>query len=98
MANMSLSPERRAELRDLLRSDAYDGSMAYRAQLVLWHDEGMSAAAIARRAGTSRPTVYRWVSRYERDGVGGLVNQVSTGRPPEVSAEMRAYIEAYSQS
>jgi transposase len=98
MFRMSLSRERRAELEGLLRSDSYDGSVSDRAQFVLWRDEGVSVADIAGRAGTSRPTVYRWLDRYDRDGVDGLVDRVSTGRPPEVSAEVRARIVALTRT
>jgi transposase len=97
MIGMNLSRERRAELESVLRSGSYDGSVSYRAQLVLWRDEGVSVADIAVRAGTSRPTVYRWLERYDRDGVEGLVDRVSTGRPPEVSDQVRARIVALSR-
>jgi transposase len=94
---VSLSSGRRAELEGLLRSDSYDGSVAYRAQLVLWNDDGMSVAEIAARAGTSRPTVYRWLERYDRDGADGLVNHVPTGRPPEISDKVRARVVALTR-
>ena len=70
-SGVSLSQGRRAELEGLLRSDSYDGSVSYRAQIVLWDDDGMSVAEIAARAGTSKPTVYRWLERYGRDGADG---------------------------
>lgn len=95
---MSISGERRAELECLLRSDSYDGSVSARAQLVLWHDDGISVPEIAVRARTSKPTVYRWLSRYEAEGVAGLVGRVSTGRPPEVSDKVRARIVALTRT
>jgi transposase len=88
----------RAELEGLLQSDSYDGSVAYRAQFVLWRDEGLSPSDIAARAGTSRPTVYRWLGRYDREGVDGLVDRVSTGRPLEVSPDVRARIVALTRT
>lgn len=48
-------------------------------------------------AGTTKPTVYKWINRYERCGVEGLSNRVSTGRPPEVSDEARAKILALTR-
>jgi transposase len=94
----SLSRERRAELENLLRSDFYDGSVACRAEFVLRRDEGVSVADIAARVGTSRPTVYRWLERYGRDGVDGLVNRVSTGRPPGISVGVRGRIVALTRT
>jgi transposase len=94
---VSLSRDRRAELEGLLRSDSYDGSVSYRAQLVLWNYDGMSVAEIAAKAGTSRPTVYRWLERYDRDGADGLVNHVPTGRPPEISDAVRARVVALTR-
>jgi DNA-binding IclR family transcriptional regulator len=31
--------------------------------MVLWHDEGCPVTEIAELAGTSRPTVYKWLNR-----------------------------------
>ncbi|MGH7745455.1 MAG: helix-turn-helix domain-containing protein [Candidatus Dormibacteria bacterium] len=59
---------------------------------MLWRAEGHSVPEIARMAGTTRPTVYKWIPRYEQHGIDGLSDRVSTGRPPEVSGEVRAKI------
>lgn len=80
-----------------LHSDAYDGSVAWRAQIVLWDDAGYSAAQIAEMAKTTRPTVYKWVNRYAESGVAGLENRKSTGRPRVVPGEARARILALSR-
>ncbi|MGH3854131.1 MAG: IS630 family transposase, partial [Pseudonocardiaceae bacterium] len=79
------------------RREGYDGSVSARAQIVLWRAEGHPAPEIARMAGTTKPTVYKWIARYERHGVEGLSDRVSTGRPPEVSAEVRARILALTR-
>jgi transposase len=47
--------------------------------------------------GTMKPTVYKWITRYEEYGIEGLSDGVSTGRPPEVSAEMRSRILALTR-
>lgn len=41
--------------------------------------------------------MYKWIARYRRHGVDGLCDYVSTGRPPEVSAEVRARILALTR-
>lgn len=93
---MKLNVQQRMELESVL-SIGYDGSMSARAQIVLWWDEGQSAADIASRAGTTKPTVYKWVDRYAQGGLAALEDQKPTGRPPSVSAETRARILALSR-
>jgi transposase len=94
---MNLTDEDRAGLEALLRSDGYDRSVAARAQIVLWWADGHAALGIAQRARTTKPTVYKWVKRYEEYGIDGLVDRKSPGRPPEVSAQTRARIVALSR-
>jgi transposase len=48
-------------------------------------------------AGTTKPTVYKWIAQYEQHGIDGLSNRVSTGRPPEISTEARARIVALTR-
>lgn len=97
MSVMELTNEDRVRLESLLRREGYDGSVSARAQIVLWRAEGHSTPEIARMAGTTKPTVYKWITRYEQYGVDGLSDRVSTGRPPEISAEVRARILALSR-
>ena len=94
---MKLTREDRVGLESLLRREGYDGSASARAQIVLWRAEGHSVPEIARMAGTTRPTVYKWIARYEQHGIDGLSDRVSTGRPPEVSGEVRAKILALTR-
>ena len=68
---MELSDEQRASLDALTRQDGYDGSVSARAQIVLWRADGFSVTDIVRMSGASKPTVYKWVDRYERFGVDG---------------------------
>ena len=94
---MKITDEDRIGLESLLRHEGYDGSVSARAQIVLWRAEGHSAPEIARMAGTTKPTVYKWIARYEQHGVDGLRDYVSTGRPPEISAEVRARVLALTR-
>jgi DNA-binding CsgD family transcriptional regulator len=66
---MHLTNEDRVGLESLLRRDGYDGSVSARAQIALWRAEGYSAPEIARMAGTTKPTVYKWIARFEKYGV-----------------------------
>jgi len=42
---------------------------------------GQTKGEVARAFGIDRGTLYRWVSRYERDGADGLYRKVGSGRP-----------------
>jgi transposase len=97
MGIISLTSEDRASLRSLLREQGYDGSMSARAQIVLWWVDGYSVRDIAEMSGATKPTVYKWIKRYERHGIGGLVNRKSTGRPREVPGWTRAKILALTR-
>ena len=46
--------------------------------------EGLSNAEIARRTGTSRPTVVDWRARYGAGGIAALHDQPRSGRPPKI--------------
>ena len=93
---MGLGADERRDLEAVVKV-GYDGSVSDRAAMVLAWDAGESVAGIARRLGTSRPTVYKWVRRFEADGLDGLVNHVSTGRPRSVSVQDRARIVALTR-
>ncbi|APT33495.1 hypothetical protein MCBMB27_04204 [Methylobacterium phyllosphaerae] len=55
-----------------------------RARIVLLSAERMSAQDVARRAGVSRPAVWRWQRRYAEAGVEGLLRDKTSrpGTPP----------------
>jgi transposase len=60
-----------------------------RLDLILAHLSGDSISKIARDQGTSRPTVAKWIERYEEEGIGGLLSRTSPGRPPEIHPRVR---------
>jgi transposase len=51
-----------------------------RARIVLFSGERLPVLEVARRAGVSRPAVWRWQHRYGEEGVDGLLRDKS--RPP----------------
>jgi transposase len=74
----------RAWLESLARSSAARAGLARRARIVLLAAEGLPNAEIARRTGTSRPTVVDWRGRYEDGGIAALTDLPRSGRPPEI--------------
>ena len=95
---MSLSEQDRAELQAVLRSEVYDGSVSSRAQIVLWHDEGRRKGEIAKMSGASRVTVDKWLARYEKFGMDGLVSRTSPGGPRQIPDRIRARVLALTRT
>ena len=73
---MSLSEQQRAELLSCISTGEYDGSVESRAKIVLWYDEGHNKAEIASMAGTTPPTVDKWLSSVSRDWSTGRLRGV----------------------
>jgi Homeodomain-like domain-containing protein len=59
----------------------------WRARIILATAEGCGTAEIMRRAGVSKPCVWRWQERFMREGVAGLLRE-KTRKPglPAVAA------------
>ena len=93
---MDLNTENRTELESVI-SVGYDRSVSVRAQMVLWRAEGCSVAEIAVMTGTTKPTVYNWIARYDQEGLAGLDDRKSPGRPRTVSGRDRARILALTR-
>jgi transposase len=53
-----------------------------RARIVLFSAERLSVLEVARRAGVSRPAVWRWQRRYAEEGVDGLLQTRKPGKSP----------------
>ena len=58
----------RPRLEAMLRSSSIRAGLASRARIVLLAADGLPNAEIARRTGTSRPTVVDWRARYDAGG------------------------------
>ena len=94
---MKLSEQERAKLQAAVGSGSYDGSVSARAQMVLWYDEGYRKVEIVTMSGASRPTVDKWLARYERFGLEGLVSMTSPGGPRQIPEEIRAKVVALTR-
>jgi transposase len=62
-----------------------------RAQMVLWYDEGYRKGEIATMSGASRPTVDKWLQRYEEFGMEGLVSPRPVGRVRSPTGSARGF-------
>jgi transposase len=71
-------------LTSLVRSSTVEAGLAQRARIVLLAAQGLANAEIARRVGTTRPTVILWRNRYVAGGIGALGDLDRPGRPPVI--------------
>src|SRR5215831_9883023 len=71
----------RCELERLVRSRTAERRAVERARIVLAAAEGRPAAGIAAEVGCSERTVWKWRTRYEREGLAGLLDARRPGRP-----------------
>ena len=62
-------------------------SLAQRARIVLLLGAGRSPLDVQRKLDIAKPTVFKWRSRYEANGVEGLRDEPRPGRPRELSRE-----------
>ncbi len=91
---IEVSVRDREELERVVRALTSERRMVQRAQIVLGAAEGLSAAGIAERVGCSDRTAKKWRGRYERLGIGGLLDGRRPGRPLTYGPEVRARLIA----
>ena len=86
----------RAMLEQWVRGRTTPRRVLERARIVLASAEGHGGDAICAMLGVSRPTVSRWLDRYELDGVVGLMaDRPRSGRPKHITpAHEEAIVEA----
>src|SRR5215203_2055293 len=63
----------------------------WRAEIILATAEGLGTNAIVRRAGVSKPCVWRWQARFMAEGLDGLLRDKT--RPPGTPPLPRATVE-----
>ncbi len=85
----------RVRLEQLVRSRTTAHRVVERAQIVLASAAGEAGNAICLQLQVSRPTVSRWLDRYEAEGRSGLVAEhPRAGRPKQITiADEAAIIE-----
>ena len=83
-------PADRAGLQVLIANRNTPRNLIWRAEIVLATAEGHGTFEIMRRAGTSKPTVWRWPTRYPEAGVAGLRrDKTRPSRVPPLPVETR---------
>ena len=83
----------RRRLERLVRSRTTAHRVVERAQIVLASAAGTPGNAICAQLQVSRPTVSRWLNRYDADGVAGLeADRPRAGRPKQITLAAEAAI------
>jgi putative transposase len=76
------------ELR-YLAGQVKDANQARRLLAIAAVYDGMDREEAARIGGMDRQTLRDWIHRFNEQGVGGLINAKSPGRPSKLSAEQK---------
>jgi transposase len=95
---MDVTSAQRRALQELVNSSEVAASVATRARIVLWRAENRPKKEIAALAGVSRPTVDLWLSRFDVDGVAGLLGRKRGAPREQVPAAIRGRILALTRT
>jgi transposase len=86
---IDLSDEDRGQLESLVRRGTAEYRMVTRARIVLAAADGAENVSIAERLGVAPHTVIKWRKRFFEEGVDGLADRKSSGRPRTFSPSGR---------
>lgn len=90
---LRLTAKRRQELLQIKRLRTIPQSVALRVQIVLGAADGVANKVLARRLSTTLPTVLLWRSRYQAEGLAGILeDRPRSGRPKEILPQKEAAI------
>ncbi|MGO9297376.1 MAG: helix-turn-helix domain-containing protein, partial [Streptosporangiaceae bacterium] len=64
---------------------------------MLWYHENHQKVEIAEMSGASRPTIDKWIERYEAYGVGGLISEKSPGGRRTIPGHIRGRVLALTR-
>ena len=83
----------RVILEQWVRARMAPHRLVERARIVLASSDGRSGEAICATLGVSRPTVSRWLDRYDAEGATGLIaDRPRSGRPKQITPDDEAAI------
>jgi transposase len=95
---VELTTDQLAELQAVVKNADVPAPVATRARIVLWYAEGRLKKQVAELAGVSRPTVDLWLSRYQDEGLGGLIDRSHAAPREQLPAPIRARILAATRT
>jgi transposase len=95
---VELTTDQLAELQAVVKNADVPAPVATRARIVLWYAEGRLKKQVAELAGVSRPTVDLWLSRYQAEGLGGLIDRSHAAPREQLPPPIRARILAATRT
>ena len=93
-----LTEEERTELERLSRSRKAEQRLVERARIMLMLAEGYKPTEMAREVDRSEPIVYRWLHRFNEQGLAGLGDARRPGRPQTYDEVERGHIIATART
>ena len=91
---IQLTPKQQGGLERLVRGGKTEVRKYRRAEMVLLAGQGVSVKSIARRLGTNRSLVKKWLGRFRGKGLPGLDDLPRSGRPQRVQCLERTQVVA----
>jgi transposase len=88
---IEVSAADRARLEAIVADRNSPQKHVWRAQIILATADGCGTAAVMRRAGVSKPSVWRWQERFMSEGVDGLLHDKT--RPARIRPLPKAVVE-----
>jgi transposase len=88
---VEVSAADRARLRAVVADRNSPQKHVWRAEIILATADGLGTSEIMRRAGVSKPCVWRWQERFMREGVAGLLRDKT--RPSRIPPLPQAVID-----
>ena len=89
---IEVSAADRARLEAIVADRNSPQKHVWRARIILATADGCGTAAVMRRAGVSKPSVWRWQERFMAEGVDGLLHDKT--RPARIPPLPKAVVEA----
>ena len=89
---LELSDAQRAELEGWAQSRSLPAGDVFRARIILALAEGWTYREIERRLGASAPTVSKWKSRFEQEGMEGLQGRHRGSKPSRATPAVQARV------
>src|SRR5246500_2821467 len=86
-AEVALTDEQRATLRSWTRAGKTERRLAFRAQMMLALDQGLSNQAVAERLATRPATISKWRGRFAQHGLAGVADAPRGGKPRHYDAD-----------
>jgi transposase len=89
---LQVDAEQRDELEGWAQSRTLPAGDVFRARLILALADGMSYREMERKLGASAPTVSKWKSRFEREGMEGLQGRHRGSKPRRAIPAVQARV------